>query len=126
MTSYIVISSPTVTPHSLVSALLSVVADILIDINGHIKLTDFGLSYAGLVERTATTVGAGKDDFSKSTKRKMNRHNSSGDRLDISSESLSLDDTTKPRTALYSDVGTPDYVAPEVLLGIGHSFPVDW
>jgi len=26
----------------------------------------------------------------------------------------------------FSDVGTPDYIAPEVLLGSGHSFQVDW
>eukprot|EP00656_Telonema_subtile_P007700 TRINITY_DN13619_c0_g1_i3.p1 TRINITY_DN13619_c0_g1~~TRINITY_DN13619_c0_g1_i3.p1 ORF type:complete len:760 (+),score=184.93 TRINITY_DN13619_c0_g1_i3:119-2398(+) len=111
--------------------------NILIDINGHIKLTDFGLSYAGLVERTSTTVGCGSDDYSKSAKRRTRR--SSGDSLllDLSNERLEIDENTrkaaaapqeekKGREQLFSDVGTPDYVAPEVLLGIGHGFAVDW
>ena len=27
---------------------------------------------------------------------------------------------------LFSNVGTPDYMAPEILLGTGHGFEVDW
>jgi len=108
--------------------------NILIDIHGHIKLTDFGLSYAGLVERTATSVGAGQDDYSKASKRKPNRRGSIGQALDSSLDEIDdleftehqPKESQRGRAQLFSDVGTPDYVAPEVLLGIGHGFAVDW
>lgn len=54
--------------------------NILLDIDGHLKITDFGLSKMG----------------------------------------LGIDDRT------YSFCGTPEYLAPEVVRGEGHSFEVDW
>ncbi|EAY11122.1 AGC family protein kinase [Trichomonas vaginalis G3] len=62
--------------------------NILVDANGNLKLTDFGLSYLGVVDR---------------------RINS--DENIVQSDSL---------------VGTPNYVAPEIILGQKHSFPVDY
>jgi serine/threonine protein kinase len=62
--------------------------NVLITENGHLKLTDFGLSYNGLLGRHVA-----KD-------------------TDIV-ESSSL-------------VGTPDYIAPEIVLRCSHSFGVDW
>nr|KYP61454.1 Microtubule-associated serine/threonine-protein kinase 3 [Cajanus cajan] len=53
--------------------------NLLIAHDGHIKLTDFGLSKVGLINST--------DDLS---------------------------------------VGTPDYLAPEILLGTGHGYTADW
>jgi len=52
----------------------------------------------------------------------MNDHRESKTNLVSPSENGS---STKKRR-LYSGVGTPDYLAPEILLGIGHSYPVDW
>jgi serine/threonine protein kinase len=80
--------------------------NILIDAMGHIRLADFGLSYNGLLDRTLMQ----EVDTSKKTIQK--RASKAG-----STESL-------PKR--FSDVGTPDYIAPEVLLGSGHSFQVDW
>lgn len=62
--------------------------NILVDANGNLKLTDFGLSYMGVVDR------------------RMN-----SDENIVQSDSL---------------VGTPNYVAPEIILGQKHSFPVDY
>lgn len=99
--------------------------NILITMHGHIKLTDFGLSYAGLVERTASTVGNGADDYSRGmSKNRLRRGGSSLGEQDLKDELATVQ--SSGREKLYSDVGTPDYVAPEVLLGIGHGFAVDW
>jgi serine/threonine protein kinase len=62
--------------------------NVLISSDGRLKLTDFGLSYCGLM----TSQKPGGRDVVES----------------------------------HSIVGTPDYVAPEILLGKSHSFPVDW
>lgn len=62
--------------------------NILFSIDGHIKLTDFGLS---------------KIDFTEVMTKKLTR-----------------------REAAYSCVGTPDYMAPEVLGGLGYSKECDW
>ena len=81
--------------------------NILIDINGHIKLTDFGLSYAGLAERTAEIVGTGTDDFSKSTKRKRDRLGTSAENLNASLEKIPLEEKPSSgsgREELFSDV----------------------
>jgi serine/threonine protein kinase len=62
--------------------------NVLIASDGRLKLTDFGLSYCGLM---TSKKPAGQDI--------------------VESQSI---------------VGTPDYVAPEILLGKPHSFQVDW
>ena len=61
--------------------------NIMIAKNGTLKLTDFGLSYMGMVSRQ----GAREPGLIQSN----------------------------------SYVGTPDYIAPEIILNKGHSFPVD-
>eukprot|EP01137_Pigoraptor_chileana_P037588 Opistho-2@34895 len=66
--------------------------NLLVTADGHIKLTDFGLSRIGLMNRTTAMYE---------------------DRMDIE----------------FSDnevLGTPDYIAPEVILGTGYGAPVDW
>jgi serine/threonine protein kinase len=59
--------------------------NILVTADGHLKLTDFGLSHRGMVDRQAS-------DLSQAA----------------------------------SFVGTPDYVAPEIILNQPHSFSVDY
>ncbi|KAL9655947.1 hypothetical protein ABK040_007568 [Willaertia magna] len=69
--------------------------NMLIDRNGHLKLTDFGLSEIGLMDR---------EDEQTNTK-----------------SQVGLDEIE-----MQSVRGTPDYLAPELLLGIGHSEAVDY
>ncbi|GMH19702.1 hypothetical protein Nepgr_021543 [Nepenthes gracilis] len=86
--------------------------NLLISPDGHIKLTDFGLSKVGLINSTNDLSGPS-----------------------ISSNAFLDDDKTDSTTQHSSRrelhrkpsvVGTPDYLAPEILLGMGHGATADW
>ncbi|RKP04234.1 hypothetical protein CXG81DRAFT_8552, partial [Caulochytrium protostelioides] len=63
--------------------------NMLIGAEGHIKLTDFGLSRISVPEQDQGV-------------------------------------TTHSPEKMHNVLGTPDYLAPELLLGLAHGFPVDW
>ncbi|KAJ0546731.1 putative protein kinase AGC-MAST family [Helianthus annuus] len=78
--------------------------NLLIGPDGHIKLSDFGLSKVGLINSTEDLSGT------------------SGSRAPVYGEN----EVTTENGQKQSVVGTPDYLAPEILLGVGHGATADW
>ncbi|CAG8464919.1 3194_t:CDS:10 [Ambispora leptoticha] len=102
--------------------------NILIDQNGHIKLSDFGLS-----------TGFHKTHDSAYYQRlldgSLNGASGGGHRQLPSEHDINLTLSSKDRIATwrknrralaYSTVGTPDYIAPEIFLQKGYSQECDW
>nr|KAJ0184783.1 hypothetical protein LSAT_V11C900479270 [Lactuca sativa] len=86
--------------------------NLLIAHDGHIKLIDFGLSKVGLINSTDDLYGAAVSGTSLLGDNET--HPS------LSSPSLSATETQQKRHKNCFAVGTPDYFAPEILLGTGH------
>jgi serine/threonine kinase 38 len=90
--------------------------NILVDHMGHLKLTDLGLAkkhsheYEGKGARFA-----GVDDTEDQSSSRA-----------IAGGADALKKGHKTRQQLYSTVGTPDYIAPEVLMGNGYGAECDW
>ncbi|KAG8379526.1 hypothetical protein BUALT_Bualt07G0098200 [Buddleja alternifolia] len=85
--------------------------NLLIAHDGHIKLTDFGLSKVGLINSTDDLSGPAVSGTSL---------------MDEDEPPLSASEHQQERREKRSAVGTPDYLAPEILLGTGHGFTADW
>ena len=81
--------------------------NVLIDEDGHIKLTDFGLSVLGMSEHDTEIVPDA----------------TGGDAAGFKRESDPMAEAHEEE--LHEKVGTPDYMAPEILLGERHGTPVD-
>ncbi|PHT51206.1 putative serine/threonine protein kinase IRE4 [Capsicum baccatum] len=81
--------------------------NILIAQDGHIKLTDFGLSKIGLMNSTDDLSGPDTKDV-------------------VLPDVGSQQDPDLSDKSQRSAVGTPDYLAPEILLGTEHGSAADW
>ncbi|KAK9828880.1 hypothetical protein WJX72_002570 [[Myrmecia] bisecta] len=138
--------------------------NLLISSNGHIKLTDFGLSCIGVIDRTDNMSGQPRpmdSDSGPSTPRSnatasprrwasfdthfvrarvsedgRKRTSDSGGAgegalAEASGAGRDARGSHSPRLKVSKEerrraVGTPDYLAPELLLGTGHGPEVDW
>ncbi|CAN0010025.1 unnamed protein product [Ascophyllum nodosum] len=107
--------------------------NVLLDWQGHLKLTDLGLSKK--VEISPSYFGVEPEDL----KEDINVHAAAARREESQSMSHkpvghmrghsgmhSSDDKHKDRKLAFSTVGTPDYIAPEVLAQKGYGLECDW
>jgi len=88
----------------------------LIDANGHIKLTDFGLSRGSISSRCINSLKSKLDDI----KDKQIIPRTIAERRTIH---LSM---RKDKKWAFSLVGSPDYMAPEILENDGYDYLVDY
>jgi len=87
--------------------------NVLIDVNGHIKLSDFGLCKNADIKS--------KKFFGRNNK-KVIKEDLPELKLPVSKKST----YRRSRKKVYSTVGTPDYIAPEVFGDKGYTETVDW
>lgn len=90
--------------------------NILLDRNGHVKLSDFGLCKAFESEQSP---------YLEQYKEEAKKGSTGGEKGGIFKEKLS-NWKTRGRKLAYSTVGTPDYIAPEVFAQTGYGQECDW
>ncbi|BGP33596.1 Serine/threonine-protein kinase [Rhodotorula toruloides] len=108
--------------------------NILIDKDGHIKLSDFGLS-TGFHKQHDSAYYQRLLDGGGNANGAQNGQQQQGARNSVALNSINLTVSSKDaiatwkanrRKLAYSTVGTPDYIAPEIFLQQGYGQECDW
>eukprot|EP00252_Welwitschia_mirabilis_P023878 TRINITY_DN6875_c0_g1_i1.p1 TRINITY_DN6875_c0_g1~~TRINITY_DN6875_c0_g1_i1.p1 ORF type:complete len:525 (-),score=110.86 TRINITY_DN6875_c0_g1_i1:259-1833(-) len=99
--------------------------NLLLDKNGHMKLSDFGLCKP-LDCTTLSTVHENNVTAEDNARELMDIDGCSNSVFEESWKSHLQNWQQSRRKLAYSTVGTPDYIAPEVLLKKGYGMECDW
>ncbi|BGP17914.1 hypothetical protein JCM10213_003921 [Rhodosporidiobolus nylandii] len=105
--------------------------NILIDKDGHVKLSDFGLSTGFHKQHDSAYYqrlldGGGSDNASRGQNGGRNSVALNSINLTVSSKDAIATWKANRRKLAYSTVGTPDYIAPEIFLQQGYGQECDW
>ncbi|KAL0574532.1 Serine/threonine-protein kinase [Marasmius crinis-equi] len=107
--------------------------NILIDKEGHIKLSDFGLSTGFHKQHDSNYYQRLLDSAAKKAQTPVSATQAARNSVMVNSINLTISNKDEiatwkanRRKLAYSTVGTPDYIAPEIFLQQGYSNECDW